>query len=187
METSFGKSGHNGWLSLKQLVSSFYSHFLYKNTRPINSYLIDELSSPIDRDNEAAMIKKMATDISKIMNSFTPVSYFDGLVGMGAHLEKLEQFLCQGSDEVRMIGIWGPPGTGKTTIDRVAYNQLFDSFQLSVFMDDIKANYSRLCSHDYSAKLQIQWESLSLSMIEHLLKDITLLEKHESSSNKLVT
>ena len=70
MERSFGESGHNRWLSLKQLVSSFYSHFLYKNTRPINSYLIDELSSLIDRENEAAMIKKIATDISNMLNSF---------------------------------------------------------------------------------------------------------------------
>ncbi|KAH0857950.1 hypothetical protein HID58_086211 [Brassica napus] len=54
---------------------------------------------------------------------------------MGAHLEKMEPLLCLGSDEVRMIGIWGPPGIGKTTIARVAFNQLF---QLSVFMDDIK-------------------------------------------------
>ncbi|KAF2612587.1 hypothetical protein F2Q70_00007343 [Brassica cretica] len=70
---------------------------------------------------------------------------------MGAHLEKIEPLLCLGSDEVRMIGIWGPPGIGKTTIARVAYNQLSNSFQLSVFMDDLKSNSSRLCSDDYSA------------------------------------
>ncbi|KAF3546097.1 hypothetical protein DY000_02000499 [Brassica cretica] len=71
------------------------------------------------RDNEAAMIKKIATDISDMLNNFTPSNDFDGLVGMGAHLEKMEPLLCLGSDEVRMIGIWGPPGIGKTTIARV--------------------------------------------------------------------
>ncbi|KAF3567395.1 hypothetical protein DY000_02013310 [Brassica cretica] len=49
----------------------------------------------------------------------------------------MEPLLCLSSDEVRMIGIWGPPGIGKTTIARVAFNQLF---QLSVFMDDIKGS-----------------------------------------------
>ncbi|KAL0842938.1 hypothetical protein Bca101_016183 [Brassica carinata] len=117
-------------------------------------------------DSDAAMIKKIATDISNILNNFTPLSDFDGLVGMGAHLEKLEPLLCLGSDEVRMIGIWGPPGIGKTTIARVAYNQLFYSFQLSVFMDDIKVNYSRLCSDDYSAKLQLQQQFMS-QIIDH--------------------
>ncbi|EOA12925.1 hypothetical protein CARUB_v10025905mg [Capsella rubella] len=55
-----------------------------------------------------------------------------------------------------MIGIWGPSGIGKTTIARVAYNKLSTSFQLSVFMESIEANYSRPCSDDYSAKLHLQ-------------------------------
>ncbi|KAF2612588.1 hypothetical protein F2Q70_00007342 [Brassica cretica] len=63
------------------------------------------------------MIKKIATDISSMLNNFTPSNDFDGLVGMKAHFEKMEPLLCLGSDEVRMIGIWGPPGIGKTTID----------------------------------------------------------------------
>ncbi|KAF3506527.1 hypothetical protein F2Q69_00000443 [Brassica cretica] len=60
-----------------------------------------------------------------------------------------------GSDEVRMIGIWGPPGIGKTTIARFAYNKLSNSFQLSVFMDDLKANPTRLCSDDYSGSKSV--------------------------------
>ncbi|KAH0861092.1 hypothetical protein HID58_089353 [Brassica napus] len=88
-----------------------------------------------------------------MLNNFTPSSDFEELVGMRAHLEKMEPLLCLDSDEVRMIGIWGPPGIGKTTIARVAYNQLSNSFQLSVFMDNIKAICSRPCSDDYSAKV----------------------------------
>ncbi|EOA12926.1 hypothetical protein CARUB_v10025905mg [Capsella rubella] len=75
---------------------------------------------------------------------------------MRAHLQKMEPLLCLDSDEVRMIGIWGPSGIGKTTIARVAYNKLSTSFQLSVFMESIEANYSRPCSDDYSAKLHLQ-------------------------------
>uniref|UniRef100_M4CPF6 ADP-ribosyl cyclase/cyclic ADP-ribose hydrolase n=1 Tax=Brassica campestris TaxID=3711 RepID=M4CPF6_BRACM len=112
-------------------------------------------------DNEADMIKKIATDTSNMLNNFTPSNDFDGLVGMGAHWENLKSILCLGSDEVRMIGIWGPPGIGKTTIARVAFNQLSNSFQLSVFMDDLKANSSRLCSDDYSVKLQLQQQFMS--------------------------
>ncbi|KAH0931361.1 hypothetical protein HID58_008478 [Brassica napus] len=106
-------------------------------------------------DNEADMIKKIATDTSNMLNNFTPSNDFDGLVGMGAHWENLKSILCLGSDEVRMIGIWGPPGIGKTTIARVAFNQLSNSFQLSVFMDDLKANSSRLCSDDYSGSKSV--------------------------------
>uniref|UniRef100_A0A1J3F9N6 ADP-ribosyl cyclase/cyclic ADP-ribose hydrolase n=1 Tax=Noccaea caerulescens TaxID=107243 RepID=A0A1J3F9N6_NOCCA len=112
-------------------------------------------------DNEAAMIKKIATDVSNILNYSTLSRDFDGLTGMGAHMEKMEPLLCLESDEVRMIGIWGPSGIGKTTIARVAYNQLCNSFQLSVFMENIKANYKRPCSDDYSAKLQLQQQFMS--------------------------
>ncbi|XP_013716522.2 probable disease resistance protein RPP1 [Brassica napus] len=112
-------------------------------------------------DNEAAMIKKIATDISNRLNNFTPSNDFDGLVAMGARLKKMEPLLCLDSDEVRMIGIWGPPGIGKTTIARAAYSKLSNNFQLSVFMDDLKANYTRLCSDDYSLKLQLQQQFMS--------------------------
>ncbi|XP_010419679.1 PREDICTED: probable disease resistance protein RPP1 [Camelina sativa] len=107
-------------------------------------------------DNEAAMIKKIATDISNMLNNVISSSDFDGLIGMRAHLKKMEPLLSLHSDEVRMIGIWGPPGIGKTTIARVLYNQLSNNFQLSVFMDNINANYTRLCSDDYSTKLRLQ-------------------------------
>ncbi|KAH0888049.1 hypothetical protein HID58_050478, partial [Brassica napus] len=113
----------------------------------------------------SAMVKKIATDISNILNNFTPSNDFDGLVGMGARLERMKPLLCLDSDEVRMIGIWGPPGIGKTTIARVAYNQLSNSFQLSVFMDDIKSNYTRLCSDDYSAKLQLQQQFMEVTRL----------------------
>ncbi|KAF8112851.1 hypothetical protein N665_0060s0033 [Sinapis alba] len=113
-------------------------------------------------DSEAAMIQRIATDVSNMLNNFTPLNDFDGLVGMGAHLERMEQLLCLGSDdEVRIVGIWGPPGIGKTTIARVAYNQLSSSFQLSVFMDNLKANYPSLYSDDYSLKLQLQQQFMS--------------------------
>ncbi|XP_006282387.2 probable disease resistance protein RPP1 isoform X3 [Capsella rubella] len=107
-------------------------------------------------DNEAAMIKQISTDISNKLNISSSSSDFDGLVGMRAHLQKMEPLLCLDSNEVRMIGIWGPSGIGKTTIARVAYNKLCNSFQLSVFMKSIEANYTRPCSDDYSAKLQLQ-------------------------------
>ncbi|KAL9292685.1 putative TIR domain, P-loop containing nucleoside triphosphate hydrolase [Arabidopsis thaliana] len=61
-------------------------------------------------DNEAVMIEKIATDISNKLNKSTPSRDFDELVGMGAHMERMELLLCLDSDEVRMIGIWGPSG-----------------------------------------------------------------------------
>ncbi|KAL1188715.1 putative disease resistance protein RPP1 [Cardamine amara subsp. amara] len=118
-------------------------------------------------DNEAAMIEKIATDVSNLLNNLTPSRDFEGLIGMRAHMKEMEPLLCLESDEVRMIGIWGPSGIGKTTIARFLFNNLSNSFQMSVFMENIKELMSRrMCSDDYSAKLQLQKQFMS-QIINH--------------------
>lgn len=113
------------------------------------------------RDNEAVMIEEIATNVSNALINTVPSSDFDNLVGMRAHMEKMKPFLGVDSNDVRMIGIWGPSGIGKSTIARVLFNQHSHEFQLSVFMESIKRRYPRPCFDEYSAKLQLQKEFLS--------------------------
>lgn len=107
------------------------------------------------------MVEKIATDISNKLNNSTPSRDFIGLVGMGAHMEKMKPLLCLESDEMRMIGIWGPSGIGKSTIARILYSEHSHQFQLCVFMENIKVRYPRPCYDEYSAKLNLQKEFLS--------------------------
>ncbi|CAL9224411.1 unnamed protein product [Arabidopsis halleri] len=108
-----------------------------------------------------------------MLNRYSPSRDFDGLIGMGAHMKEMESLLCLDSDEVRMIGIWGPSGIGKTTIARVLYSQFSENFELSIFMENIKElMYTRpVCSDEYSAKIQLQQQFLS-QLINH--KDMEL-------------
>ncbi|KFK25888.1 hypothetical protein AALP_AA8G175200 [Arabis alpina] len=115
-------------------------------------------------ENEAKMVEEIVTAISNKLFSSTRSRDLDDFVGIEAHMEKMEQFLDirPGSDEVRMIGIWGPPGIGKTTIARCVFNQHSSSFDLSVFMSNVKAMYTPpVCSDDSDAKLNLQQKFLS--------------------------
>ncbi|KAH0935336.1 hypothetical protein HID58_012453, partial [Brassica napus] len=121
----------------------------------------DVFISPLSRDDEATVIEDISTYVlNKLVNSPQP-SHFDNLVGMSTHMENLELLLSLGSKEVRMVGIWGPSGIGKSTIARVLFNQHSHQFQFSVFMENIKRLWPRPYYDEYSVKLQLQEEFLS--------------------------
>ncbi|CAN6926891.1 unnamed protein product, partial [Brassica oleracea] len=113
-------------------------------------------------DNEAKMIEDVATEVANKLFNSTPPRDLDEFIGMEAHMNKISPVLRTDLDEVRMIGIWGPAGIGKTTIARCLFNQLSHTFQYSVFMMNVKAMYTPpICSDDYNVKLHLQQKLLS--------------------------
>ncbi|KAH0895927.1 hypothetical protein HID58_045495, partial [Brassica napus] len=71
-------------------------------------------------DNEAEMINKVASDVL----GFTPSKDFDDFVGIESQIREIKSKLILQSEQVKIIGIVGPAGIGKTTTARVLYNQL---------------------------------------------------------------
>ncbi|KAL0747676.1 hypothetical protein Bca101_029678 [Brassica carinata] len=110
-------------------------------------------------DNEANMIKKIARDASEKLNA-TPSRDFDGMVGLEAHLRKMQALLDLDYDGVKMVGITGPAGIGKTTIARALNSLLSDRFQLTCFMDNLKGSYYSGLD-GYGLKLRLQEKFLS--------------------------
>ena len=74
-----------------------------------------EFSFLFVRPNEAKMIEKIARDVSDILN-VTPCRDFDGMVGLNDHLREMESLLDLKNDGVKIVGISGPAGIGKSTI-----------------------------------------------------------------------
>ncbi|KAG7551046.1 Toll/interleukin-1 receptor homology (TIR) domain [Arabidopsis thaliana x Arabidopsis arenosa] len=84
--------------------------------------------------SEAEMISKIVMDVSNEL----PSSDFDRLVGIETHVENMKSMICLESDEVKIVGIWGPVGIGKTTIARALYKQVSCNFQLKFYKENLK-------------------------------------------------
>uniref|UniRef100_A0A1S4E327 TIR domain-containing protein n=1 Tax=Cucumis melo TaxID=3656 RepID=A0A1S4E327_CUCME len=119
--------------------------------------------------DEATLVKEIVHEISTKLNK-TLLTIAKNPVGIGSHIEKLNSALDLESNDVRMIGIYGLGGIGKTTVAKAVYNCIAYRFEGCSFLPNIKekCNFSR---DDELTKLQ-----------ESLLQDILLIKMHRSIS-----
>ena len=66
-----------------------------------------------------------------------------GLVGMGPRIEAMDSLLCIGSINVRMVGICGMAGIGKTTIAKAVYERIYTQFEGCCFLSNVRENSQR--------------------------------------------
>ena len=60
------------------------------------------------------------------------------LVGINSRVESIILQLDIGSNDVRMLGMYGPSGVGKTTIAKAIYNKFFYCFKRSYFLENVR-------------------------------------------------
>ena len=60
------------------------------------------------------------------------------LVGIDSRLEKLMALIGIGFDDVRVVGVWGLGGIGKTTIAQVIYNSISHQFDGASFLPVVR-------------------------------------------------
>nr|VDC60227.1 unnamed protein product [Brassica rapa] len=111
-------------------------------------------------DNEARMIDEIANDVLGKLN-VSPSYEVEDFVGIEDHIRAMSSLLELESEEVRMVGIWGPSGIGKTTIARALFSRLSRRFQSSVFIDKVFISknmdvYRGANLGDYNMKLHLQ-------------------------------
>ncbi|BFG15429.1 hypothetical protein CerSpe_017030 [Prunus speciosa] len=114
---------------------------------------------PLDeRQSESEFIQNIIQEISKHVLNLVCLEVAKHPVGMQAQVRVMNMLLNLGENDVRMVGVWGTGGIGKTTIAKAVYNSIAHEFEGCSFLANVRA---RSTSHEGSVGLQ-----------ENLLSDI---------------
>ncbi|KAM0035016.1 putative TIR domain, P-loop containing nucleoside triphosphate hydrolase [Helianthus debilis subsp. tardiflorus] len=128
----------------------------------------------IANGHEANGIKEIVDVVSNKLVSLTSCGDED-LVGMGARLQDLEAKLEIGSDGVRMVGIWGGGGSGKTTLASSLYMKICRHFQSHCIIESVREKSSKhgletLQEKIISSLLKTKTELSSVGEGKHIIR-----------------
>ncbi|KAF7849735.1 hypothetical protein BT93_L0340 [Corymbia citriodora subsp. variegata] len=95
-----------------------------------------------DNGDDTKFIESIVKEISTIVGR-VPLKVAKFPIGVDCRVENVKSLLSMDSDDVRMIGIWGTGGVGKTTISKAVYNSIADQFNGCSFLANVRETSSR--------------------------------------------
>ncbi|XP_052305884.1 disease resistance protein Roq1-like isoform X1 [Populus trichocarpa] len=92
--------------------------------------------SDMENGHESKFIQDIIKDV---LNKLDPkyINVSTHVVGIDPLVHTISDFISTATDDVRLVGIHGMPGIGKTTIAKVVFNQLCYGFEGSCFLSNI--------------------------------------------------
>jgi len=114
---------------------------------------------------EFEFIQRVIKEISSMKSNRVHLFVAKYPIGIDFQVEAIKLLLDMDSDDVRMIGIHGLGGIGKTTISRAVYNRIADLFEGSCFLENV-----REMSNINGGIIQLQETLLSKILRDRYLK-----------------
>ncbi|MED6157064.1 hypothetical protein PIB30_019901 [Stylosanthes scabra] len=98
----------------------------------------------VSEKSQSAEIEKIVKVVTRILSPKPSSSLFNDIVGMHSPLQELEKLLVSDSDDdddVRVVGICGMGGIGKSTLATILYEKISHQYDVSCFVDDVSKTY----------------------------------------------
>ncbi|XP_048136380.1 disease resistance protein RUN1-like [Rhodamnia argentea] len=107
------------------------------------SYLNGWESEKIADGHEGELVEiVIAIVLSKLQHDFQ-LDVPKNLIGIRDHVNTIRKWVDASASDVRMIGIYGMGGIGKTTLAKVIYNELSSEFKYHSFLSDVQETAHR--------------------------------------------
>ncbi|KAF5469472.1 hypothetical protein F2P56_013542, partial [Juglans regia] len=94
--------------------------------------------------NESKFIQEIAQAITRIVNC-TYLNVAKHPIGVESRVHAINMLLSVGMNDIRMIGVFGVGGIGKTTITKAIYNLNAYQFEDSCFLANVRETSKREC------------------------------------------
>ena len=87
---------------------------------------------------EVNFVNEVVSKVVDIVNQKLRLHVAEYPIGLDKHRERVAEFLQSDSKGIKMLGIWGMGGIGKTTLAMEIYNQHRHKFAKACFMGNVR-------------------------------------------------